>query len=73
MEFIFFNNLLRLLLLYDVKLKILSKMKKKQQAQKKLSLNKIQLTKINNPKIIKGGNVNNQIDEFTKTHPTETK
>jgi len=48
-------------------------MKKKQQAPKKLSLNKLQIAKINNLKSIKGGNQEGNTDDFTKTLPTETK
>lgn len=50
-------------------------MKKKQQTQKKLSLNKLQIAKVNNPRTIKGGyqegNTGYTVD--TKTDPTETK
>lgn len=51
-------------------------MKKKLQTQKKLSLNKLQIAKINNPKTIKGGqdpNTGNTGNTDTQTLPTETK
>ncbi|WP_164975864.1 MULTISPECIES: hypothetical protein [unclassified Chryseobacterium] len=38
-------------------------MKNKKQAEKKISLNKLQMVRISNPKIIKGGGVNLNFEE----------
>lgn len=48
-------------------------MKNKQTTQKKLSLKKLQIAKINNPISIKGGDVGFNTGDNTKTTPTETK
>lgn len=49
-------------------------MKKKKQNQKKLSLEKLQITKIVNPRSIKGGGtgmaIGNGVGDDTKTDPT---
>ena len=45
-------------------------MKNKENKQKKLSLNKLQLAKINNPKSIKGGGDPDNTWNNTKTNPT---
>lgn len=45
-------------------------MKNKENKQKKLSLDKLQLAKINNPKSIKGGGDPDNTWNNTKTNPT---
>lgn len=56
----FFKKRIYLSLFVDRKKNV---MKNRKQAEKKISLNKLQMVRISNPKIIKGGGVNLNFEE----------